>query len=113
MRLNTHTLRTLSALAVGLAFGIAAAHANEADDVSMGKSLVKKHACFTCHAVSGTKIGPGFSDVAATFAGKPDAAKTLTDAIVHGVQGTAMPANSELSDAEVDQIVDWIRSLKK
>lgn len=108
------TLAALATLAT-LAFGLAApaTRADESHDVTAGKALVKSSACFTCHAVQGTKVGPGFADIAAKYAGKSDAQKLLMDEIEHGIKGTAMPANTALSDAERDQIVDWILSLKK
>lgn len=90
-----------------LGLGVVTAHADDA------RSLVQSHGCFTCHGMSGTKIGPGFADIAAKFAGKPDARKTVTDAIEHGVSGTAMPANPSLSDADATLIAGWILGLKK
>ena len=104
-------LAALAALALGLA--LPAAQADESHDVTAGKELVKSSACLTCHAMEGTKIGPGFADIAAKYANKGNAHDLLMNEVAHGIKGTAMPANTALSDAERDQIVDWILSLKK
>jgi cytochrome c len=107
------TIRTAAVLAATVAFGLSVAHAGEEHDVTAGQKLVKSNACFTCHAVSAPKIGPAFAAVAAKYKGNADAQKILMDIIANGVKGTPMPANAQLSDAERDQIVDWILSLKK
>lgn len=100
----------IAGVAAALGLGAASAHADS------GKDLARAHACFTCHAVSGTKVGPGFAQIAARFAGKPDAAQTLVNAMEHGEKGTfgamPMPANTSLSAADARQIADWILSLK-
>lgn len=100
----------VAAAACLLGLGAAGAHAEGAKD------LVRAHACFTCHAISGTKVGPGFTEIAAKFAGKPDASKTLIDAMEHGEKGTfgamPMPAQGALSEADARQIAAWILSLK-
>ncbi len=113
--MKPHHLCALASLAAALAFAVPAAHASEAQDASAGAKLVKQHGCFTCHAMQGTKIGPGFADIAAKFAaqGEDKAEKVLETDVHDGVKGTAMPANASFSKAELDQIVDWILSLKK
>ena len=109
------TLHSLAAVATALALAVPAAHAAEKADIAAGKALVQQHACFTCHAVEGTKVGPSFTDLAAKFAamGEGNAEKALDQDVHAGVQGTPMPANPTLSQAELDQIADWILSLKK
>lgn len=93
-----------------LGVGAAGAHAEGAKD------LARAHACFTCHAMSGNKVGPGFAQIAAKFAGKPDARKVLVDAMEHGEKGTfggmPMPAQSALSESDAQQLADWILGLK-
>ena len=96
--------------AVTLGFAAAA----QAQD---GKDLAKSHACFTCHAMAGSKVGPGFAEIAAKFAGKPNAAQTLAEAMEHGEKGTfgamPMPAQAGLTDSDAKLIADWILSQKK
>ena len=105
------TFAALAILASGLT--VSAARADESHDVTAGKELVKANSCFTCHTMHGAKIGPGFADIAAKYAGNSKAHELLMNEVAHGVKGTAMPPNTSLSDAERDQIVDWILSLKK
>ena len=85
----------------------------DADDSVAG--LAAGTTCFTCHAVEGTKVGPSFTDLATKFAamGEDKAEKALDQDVHAGVQGTPMPPNPTLSQAELDQIADWILSLKK
>ena len=100
-------------LLVAAALGLLAAGAHAQD----GKQLAQSHACFTCHAMAGAKVGPGFAEIAAKFAGKPDAAQTLAEAMEHGEQGTfgamPMPAQAGLTDSDARLIADWILGLKK
>ena len=109
--LKLHALAAFAAIALA----VPAAHAGEAKDVSAGKALVQQHACFTCHAIEGTKIGPSFTSLAAKFSamGEDKAEKALDQDVHAGVKGTPMPPNPSLSQAELDQIADWILSLKK
>ncbi len=113
--MKTTALATIASLAAAFAFALPAAHAGEAHDVSAGARLVKEHSCFTCHAMDGTKVGPGFKQIAAKFAamGEDKGEEALEGDVHAGVQGSAMPANPSLSKAELDEVADWILSLKK
>ena len=113
--MNKPRIQLLAAFAATFMFAVPAAHASEKTDVSTGRALVQQHACFTCHAVEGTKVGPSFTDLATKFAamGEDKAEKALDQDVHAGVQGTPMPPNLSLSQAELDQIADWILSLKK
>ena len=113
--MKTPRIHLLAALAASFMLAVPAAHASEKTDVSAGRALVQQHACFTCHAIEGTKVGPSFTDLASKFAamGEDKAEKTLDQDVHAGVQGTPMPPNPTLSQAELDQIADWILSLKK
>lgn len=44
-------------------------------------------ACFSCHTVYRSTIGPSFSDIAKRYHGQRGARDILTDSIVHGVAG--------------------------
>ncbi|MDE2254828.1 MAG: c-type cytochrome [Betaproteobacteria bacterium] len=110
----THrSLITLAACAAALSLFVLAPSAH-ADG---GKDLARSHGCFTCHAMSGMKVGPAFDAIAAKFAGKTDEETTLVNAIRHGETGTfgamAMPANPAISEADAKVIADWIATLKK
>ena len=109
------TAHTMVAAAAALAFAIPAAHANEAQDATAGKPLAQADACFTCHAVAGTKIGPSFTDIAKKYASKSedDAEKAIEGDIKNGVKGSMMMAHPSISASNLDKIADWILSLKK
>jgi cytochrome c len=85
-------------------------------DTPPGEELFKKNNCVTCHAIDHKVVGPSYDDVAKKFAGQPDAAQTLTDAIKKGHVGTwgvvPMPPHPDMPDAQIQQIVAWILSLK-
>lgn len=81
-----------------------------------GEALFKKNNCVTCHAIDRKIVGPSYTDVAKKFAGQPDAVQTLSDAIKKGHVGTwgvvPMPPHPDMPDLQIQEIVDWILSLK-
>jgi cytochrome c len=72
--------------------------------------------CFSCHAADHKVVGPPFDAVAAKFAGQPGAAATLADAVKKGHVGTwgdvPMPPHPKLSDAQINEMISWVLSLK-
>ena len=78
--------------------------------------LAQKKNCMACHAVGNKLIGPAYKDVAAKYAGQPDAVAKLTQKVLKGGSGVwgavPMPANPQVSDAEAKQLVQWILTLK-
>ncbi len=93
-----------------------------------GAELAKEKGCFSCHDVKGEEYGPPFRDVARRFAGISTARQTLSRAIQAGTNAASagkhwgnkkMPKDTERADrspvsqAEAEQLVDWILSLKK
>ena len=96
-------------IAMTLAFAASSpAFANEA--------LAKSKNCMACHSVDKKVVGPAYKDVAKKFAGQKDAEAQLIKAVLKGSSGVwgpiPMPANTNVSDAEAKQLVDWILSLK-
>ena len=81
-----------------------------------GEALFKKNNCVTCHAIDRKIVGPSYNDVAKKFADQPDAVQTLSDAIKKGHVGTwgvvPMPPHPTMPDSQIQEIVDWILSLK-
>ena len=69
-----------------------------------------------CHAVAQKVIGPAYKDVAAKYAGQPDAVAKLVPKVMKGGSGVwgavPMPANPQVSEAEAKQLVAWILTLK-
>ncbi len=78
--------------------------------------LAQKKNCMACHAVDKKVIGPAYKDVAAKYAGQPDAVNKLAQKVMKGGSGVwgviPMPANPQVSEAEATQIVQWILSTK-
>ena len=78
--------------------------------------LAQKKNCMACHAIGQKVIGPAYKDVAARYAGQPEAAARLAQKVMKGgtgVWGTAvMPSNPQVSEAEAKQLVQWILSFK-
>ncbi|MEO8527375.1 MAG: c-type cytochrome [Caldimonas sp.] len=78
--------------------------------------LAQKKNCMACHAVGQKVIGPAYKDVAAKYAGQPDAVARLSQKVIKGGTGVwgvaVMPANPQVSEAEARQLVQWILTLK-
>ena len=67
--------------------------------------------CMACHQMVGNRVGPGFAEIKAHYAGQ-DAASHLTSKIRQGGSGVwgviPMPANPALAEADLQQIVGWL-----
>jgi cytochrome c len=91
--------------------------AHAALDKSAAEALMKKDGCAGCHEVDKKLIGPAFQDVAAKYRNDKDAAVKLREKVKKGgthVWGeAAMPPNVLASDADVNELVDWILTLNK
>ena len=87
-----------------LAVAPLAAHAN--------KALAEKSGCLGCHAAAVKLVGPAYKDVAAKYAGQPDATEMLAKSIRSGGTGKwgemAMPPQSQLSEADAKKLAAWI-----
>ena len=102
----------MPALAVIALFGARPVAAAPADE-----ELARNRRCLGCHVVEGRKVvGPAFKDVAARYAGQGGAESMLAKKIREGGAGNwgpvPMTANSQVSEAEAKQLVDWILKLK-
>jgi cytochrome c len=98
----------LSAAFVIAGMAAAPAWANE--------QLARSKNCLACHQIDAKVVGPAYKDVAAKYAGQPDAVARLTQKVMKGGAGVwgpvPMPANPQVSEAEAKQLVQWILSLK-
>jgi cytochrome c len=78
--------------------------------------LAQKKNCLACHSVDKKVVGPSFKDVAAKYAGQKDAVDKLSQKVIKGGAGVwgpvPMPANTQVSEAESKQLVQWILSTK-
>ena len=79
-------------------------------------ALAQQKNCLGCHAVDKRVLGPAYKEIAAKYAGQPEAVERLAQKVRKGGSGAwgvlPMPANTQLSDAEARQLVRWILSLK-
>ena len=78
--------------------------------------LPQKKNCLACHAIDKKVLGPAYKDVAAKYAGQKDAVDKLSQKVLKGGAGVwgpvPMPANTQVSEAEAKQLVQWILTLK-
>ncbi|HRD72512.1 MAG: c-type cytochrome [Dechloromonas sp.] len=103
-------MQTKTLLLATSLFGLAMATANAAAPTE----ILTKNACLACHGVANKIVGPGYNEVAAKYSGQADAADTLAKHIKEGGVGVwgqiPMPAQPNLSDADLKTIVDWLVS---
>lgn len=78
--------------------------------------LAKAKNCMTCHTVDNKVLGPAFKDVAKKYAGDKTAENKLVQKVLKGSSGTwgtaAMPANTQVTEAEAHTLVKWVLALK-
>jgi S-disulfanyl-L-cysteine oxidoreductase SoxD len=71
--------------------------------------------CFACHGLDSKVLGPSFKEVAKKYSADNSAASLLAGRVKNGAQGVwgaiPMPANPQLSDDSIKQIVAWILAL--
>ena len=74
--------------------------------------VAKQANCLACHATDRKLVGPSFRQVADKYKGDPKAPGMLAAKIRKGGQGVwgqiPMPANDQLSDADLRLVVSWI-----
>jgi cytochrome c len=102
------------ALAVVL---FAAGNAHAALDNAAAQALMHRDGCAACHAIDKNVVGPAYQDVAAKYRGDKDALAKLSNKVKRGGSGVwgsiPMPPNTQVSDADIKNLVDWILTLKK
>ena len=78
--------------------------------------LAKAKNCMACHSVDTKIVGPAYKDVAKKYAGDKTAEAKLVQKVLKGGSGTwgtmAMPANTQVSEAEAHTLVKWVLYLK-
>jgi len=76
------------------------------------KVLLSAQSCTACHGMKQKLVGPGFSQVADKYQGRPDAVAYLSAKIKAGGSGVwgavPMPAQTQLSDADAKAMAEWI-----
>lgn len=87
-----------------------------AQGVWANADLAKSKNCMSCHSMANKVVGPAFKDIANKYAGQKDAEARLVQKVLKGGSGAwgvvAMPANTQVSEAEAHTLVKWILSLK-
>ena len=95
----------------------AAGNAHAALDNAAAQALMQKDGCSACHAIDKKVVGPAYQDVAAKYKGDKDAMAKLTAKVKKGGSGVwgpiPMPPNAQVSDADINNLVSWILTLKK
>lgn len=79
-------------------------------------ALAKAKNCMACHTIDKKIVGPAFKDVAAKYQDSKGATDTLAAKIRAGGAGVwganAMPANTQVNEAEAKKLAAWVLSLK-
>lgn len=80
-----------------------------------GLALAQKNACLSCHGVDKKIVGPAYKEVAARYKGDKSAAAMLQKKVKEGGKGAwgqiPMPANSQVKDEDLKEIISWVLSL--
>ncbi len=80
-----------------------------------GEKLAKAANCFACHGLDSKVLGPSFKEVAKKYGADGNASTVLAGKVKNGAQGVwgaiPMPANPQLPDDSIKQIVSWILAL--
>jgi cytochrome c len=91
---------------------------SDAASIEKGSALVASGDCMTCHRPEERLTGPGYAEIAAKYAGRPDTIIThLAGKIIHGGGGEwgemPMLAHASITQADAELMVKYILSLKK
>lgn len=74
--------------------------------------VATKNACLTCHAPDKKMVGPSYKMVAEKYAGNKNAEALLVASIKKGGSGkwgvVPMPAQPNVSDADLQTLAKWI-----
>jgi S-disulfanyl-L-cysteine oxidoreductase SoxD len=77
-----------------------------------GAELAQANACSTCHDAASRKIGPGWREIAARYAGDGGAEARLLAKVKAGGAGVwgsiPMPPQATLKDADARVLIQWI-----
>lgn len=85
-------------------------------DAAKMLELARSSGCLACHGLEHAKVGPSYAEIAKRFQGRPDAVRTLQDAILNGHSGTwgiiAMPSyggsQNLLTPAQAEDLARWV-----
>jgi cytochrome c len=84
---------------------------------AVGRSLMAKSDCNSCHQLDKKSIGPTYTDISKKYAADPKAPQYLAKKIKEGGAGVwgdvAMAAHPSLKDADVSEMVKYILGLSQ
>jgi len=84
---------------------------------TVGKALIAKNDCLTCHKLDMTVVGPAFDSVANRYTASPAVIDTLAKKVINGGSGkwgtAAMTPHASLSMDDSREMIKYILSLKK
>lgn len=87
----------------------------QAAQTLVGKSLMLKSDCSTCHKTNEVSIGPSFTKISDKYQKNNKAVTYIAGKVIKGSSGVwgeiPMPAHSTMKEIEVKQIAEWIMSL--
>ena len=90
---------------------------SENPDYKAGLKLISASDCSGCHKATEKVIGPAFQEVANKYAGQDTAIAYLSKKIIAGGSGVwgaiPMAPHPQLAQADVEQMVKYILSLKQ
>ncbi len=79
-----------------------------------GYQIAKANDCFKCHDISQEKKGPSFQYISNAYKGRNDATGRIQNPIRNGITfygfWKKMPANRNMSDADLQELTRWILS---
>ena len=126
--MNKLSLTILPIAILIVALGLSACDINESMRSKSGNQsgadvrlLAAKNGCMGCHAVKTSVMGPAWELVAERYQDLPGAKSLLMASVVNGSNtnwveqtgGRAMPAHPDISQGELEQIIDYILTLKQ
>lgn len=87
----------------------------QAAQTLVGKSLMLKSDCSTCHKTNEVSIGPSFTRISAKYQKNNKAVAYLAGKVIKGSSSVwgeiPMPAHATMKETEAKQIAEWIMSL--
>lgn len=108
-------MKTAAMVSIAAFCGALACSAH-AVDAKKAEALAKSSGCMVCHGIDTKLVGPSYKEVAAKYLGVKDAAAILVKKVKDGGSGVwgeiPMPPHPDISDADLETMVDWILSIK-
>ena len=106
----------ITAFSMAGALALASMGANAVIDDKKAQEVINKSGCAACHQVDKKLVGPAYKEVAKKHKGQKNAVEVLVKKIRGGGAGVygqiPMPPNSpsQISDADLKAIVEWVLS---